>query len=156
MKRILDLSVLTPNQIVRLIPADGKCYGNPACFCVVKEVAQVPKRTLVASYTSSRAQETMKEEKYAYSHIELLEFKKGGGSYSMTIPTTTSDNFLSIADTEYEFALEESSLEELKLELAKAENAEIGAAYEAVAQKVANIKQSYKSILHKTLEGLVG
>ncbi len=156
MEKISDLSTLRPNTIVRLTPVDGKCYGNPACFCIVKSVTKIPKKVLIKQYTFDRHKKVLAKNNYNYTQLELIEFKTGeAGSWDMIVPTNKSTRFISINDQSYEFELEKSSLDTVKTALAEAEIAELAEIEKSVEKQKEAIRQVYRNVLTNALEELV-
>ncbi len=155
MRKILNLSTLQPNAIVRLIPVDGKCYGNPACFCIVKSVRKIPKKELIGQYTFERHKKALVKNNYNYTQLDLIQFSADKGSWSMRVPTKKSVSFLSLNDTDYEFELEEASLSAVKAAIAEAESAEIAEIDKSAEKQKGAVKQTYGNILTSALERLI-
>jgi len=155
MRKILNLSALKTNTIVKLIPYNGKCYGNPACFCIVKSVTKIPKKDLIKQYTYERHKKALIQNSYNYTKLDLIEFSVRESSWSVLVPTKKSVSFLSLNDTDYEFELEESSLAAVKAALAEAETIEIDEIAKSAEKQKEAVKQTYRNALTKALEKLI-
>ena len=87
--------------------------------------------------------------------LKMVEFSEDLYEWSMKIPESTEDSFISLSDDSFNFTLRHSSLEEVKTSFKQLENGEISEIFNSAILSAKNVSSKYKNIIEKTLNKLV-
>ena len=149
-RQILNLSEVKPCDVVRVIQKN-----KPPMYCVIKSCIKHTDIGKRWHFLSEKAKARINETDNRT--LEMVEFDKGGSTWSMTTPVETADTFASLVEPEddgYTFALYASSIDEVQQSLKVDEAYEVEKVFQRAVSDVSAVRSTYANIINASMRKL--